>query len=256
MKRYECFIFNDELELLEARLREGDGIVDQWVLVEADETFTGQPKPMHFKDHTDLFKEWDDRITYVPVSLPAGDPWEREAIQRNAIHQAIDAADPDDLILIADGDELVPRSAWTTFEEMTLATPVILRMAAFYFTLDLVLPFTTRRSRMARRRHIQLVSAFADAIPEVLGWPQIECGWHFSCLGGPERVTKKLLAFSHTELSNASWANETNVRRLILEGRDIDPSRGWRLHKVDPQGPEWLRTEGVKKWPHLLTGGI
>jgi beta-1,4-mannosyl-glycoprotein beta-1,4-N-acetylglucosaminyltransferase len=41
---YDCFIFFNELDLLEIRLNELDDIVDKFVLVEADRTFQNSEK--------------------------------------------------------------------------------------------------------------------------------------------------------------------------------------------------------------------
>ena len=41
---YDCFIFNNEVELLELRLNILDPYVDKFVLTEGDTTFSGLPK--------------------------------------------------------------------------------------------------------------------------------------------------------------------------------------------------------------------
>ena len=45
---YDCFLFFNELELLEVRLNEMASFVDKFVIVEASETFRGAPKPFIF----------------------------------------------------------------------------------------------------------------------------------------------------------------------------------------------------------------
>ena len=47
-KIYDCFIFFNELDLLELRLEEHFDRVDIFVLCEANTTFTGRPKPLVF----------------------------------------------------------------------------------------------------------------------------------------------------------------------------------------------------------------
>ncbi|MFB6187294.1 MAG: glycosyl transferase GT17 family protein, partial [Halobacteriaceae archaeon] len=39
--RYDCFIFYNELDLLEIRLNELDDVIDEFVLVEGEKTFQG-----------------------------------------------------------------------------------------------------------------------------------------------------------------------------------------------------------------------
>ncbi len=42
VKFVDCFIFNDELDLLEFRLEEHDPFVDLFILVESTKTFSGK----------------------------------------------------------------------------------------------------------------------------------------------------------------------------------------------------------------------
>lgn len=55
---WDCVLLNDELDLLEFRPGELDGVVDRFVVVEAAQTFTGPVKPLHFQGH---------RRTVLPV---------------------------------------------------------------------------------------------------------------------------------------------------------------------------------------------
>jgi beta-1,4-mannosyl-glycoprotein beta-1,4-N-acetylglucosaminyltransferase len=43
---YDCFMFCDELDLLEIRLHELADLVDKFVVVEGDLTLSGKPKPV------------------------------------------------------------------------------------------------------------------------------------------------------------------------------------------------------------------
>lgn len=252
---YDCFIMNDELELLEARLREGDGIVDRWVIVEANETHTCTPKPLYFDSNREHFAPWLSRIDYIVADLSSAmDPWSKEALQRDHISQIISKASPDDIIAVTDADELIAASSWPEIERLTNEGPVLLPMQQHYFNLTWATPWWGERGRVARRKDVGVVSSFAD----YKGFTSrlYNAGWHLSCLGGPERVAHKLQAFAHTELSDSSWANPENCANLIKNGWDINPNRGWQLEKVEPQGPKWLLEEGVKIWPWLLTGGV
>ena len=66
---YDCFTFRDEFDMLEIRLRILDKVVDKFVICEADRTFTNQPKPFNFQEHQNRFKQWEDKIIYLPVEL-------------------------------------------------------------------------------------------------------------------------------------------------------------------------------------------
>ena len=52
MKIYDCFIFNDELDLLELRLKFLEDTVDYFVLVESERTLSGKTFKLSIKQGT------------------------------------------------------------------------------------------------------------------------------------------------------------------------------------------------------------
>ena len=48
MKKYDCFIFNHEVELLEIRFNILNDYVDKFIITEGDITFSGLPKESHY----------------------------------------------------------------------------------------------------------------------------------------------------------------------------------------------------------------
>ena len=105
---YDCFILYNELDLLELRLRELEGVVDRFVLVEAPVTFSGVPKPLLCHENRRRFSKWRSKIRHVVVNdMPTGkDPWAHENHQRSAIVRGIPDASPSDGIILSDGDEI------------------------------------------------------------------------------------------------------------------------------------------------------
>ena len=57
MEVYDCFIFYNELDLLEIRLKTLDSVVDHFVLVEATKTHRGKDKPLYFEENKERFKK-------------------------------------------------------------------------------------------------------------------------------------------------------------------------------------------------------
>ena len=104
---WDCIMLRDELEMLECRLRELDGKVHKTVLVESRTTHRGDPKPLHYMDNRERFAPWADRIIHITADLPMHpDPWVREHSQRDAALRGLADADPGDMVLIADVDEI------------------------------------------------------------------------------------------------------------------------------------------------------
>ena len=83
---YDCFTYFNEDLLLELRLNCLDEIVDKFIIIEANQTFSGNPKEQNFD--INKFKKFEDKIIYVFLEeFPETDnPWVRENYQRNYIH--------------------------------------------------------------------------------------------------------------------------------------------------------------------------
>lgn len=145
MKVYDCFIFFNELDLLELRLKILDDYVDYFVIVESAITFQGDDKEFFFEKNRIRFSKFEKKIIYFKVgkysfdfsSLPYIDKprsedelilnkiykfidvcphfdkknqfwWGNDFFQRECIWRALAVAKPDfnDLILISDVDEI------------------------------------------------------------------------------------------------------------------------------------------------------
>lgn len=117
---YDCITFYNELDLLEVRLHELCDVVDRFVLVEATQTFQGNPKPLFFEEHKHAFSRYADKITHIVVEFPdeaalrshlstrpPNMTWAREHYQRDQISRGLTKALPDDLIIVSDVDEII-----------------------------------------------------------------------------------------------------------------------------------------------------
>lgn len=133
MKVYDCFTFYNEFELLELRLRSLWDVVDYFVIVEANRKHTGEPKIFNFWERQDEFKDFLPKIRFVPADMSnvpfkgVGD-WAIENAQRNAIMQGLVDAEPDDLILISDLDEIPNPEIFPSLSDNRLA------ITGFYIT--------------------------------------------------------------------------------------------------------------------------
>ena len=52
---YDCFIFNNEIELLDLRLNILSPYVDKFIITEGDKTFSGIPKESVYLQNKDKF---------------------------------------------------------------------------------------------------------------------------------------------------------------------------------------------------------
>jgi len=62
---YDCFMFYENLELLELRLMTLDRVVDRFVIVEMGRTHMNAPKPLHFDNNRHLFEKYLPKIIQI-----------------------------------------------------------------------------------------------------------------------------------------------------------------------------------------------
>lgn len=171
MMLYDCFVFHNEFDLLEIRLREMGDSVDRFVLVEADQTQRGSPKPFYFDENRDRFAPWADKIIDLQVRFPDQLPpalgvyknrrkkdWERENYQRNCISRALESCDPDDLILLSDVDEIVraPTLEKVMAERLFRGRLLVFEQSLHKHHLDRIVPGKTwlLGSRMIEKKYL------------------------------------------------------------------------------------------------------
>lgn len=135
---YDCCMFLNENDLFEIRLNQHWNFVDKFIVIEAGETHTGDPKPFNF-DH-ERFKPYSEKLIYVKFDnfqdeidkygellldyecvkdrgpYMETDDWIRDHFQANYLYKVMldDGAKDDDIVYISCLDEIIKKSA---FEE-------------------------------------------------------------------------------------------------------------------------------------------
>ena len=64
LKVLDAVLMSSELDLLEIRLNELDSVVDYFLIVESNATFTGLPKETYFALNNDRFSKFQHKIVY------------------------------------------------------------------------------------------------------------------------------------------------------------------------------------------------
>ena len=274
---YDCFIFFNELELLELRLNELAGVVDKFVIVEANETHTHQPKPLHFQENRARFSAFHDKIIYVVVDdMPASpSAWVMERFQRNAIARGLKDCRPDDFVLVSDIDE-IPRASVVKklAQEIPFQNNFFSNAAHAILNSALVKSIFHRKAlRHQLRRNHPFIWRFHQALyrhylncravetpfshgTRMMRFRDFSCaeemrhsgyktvedaGWHFSWMGGVERIQEKLAAYSHQERNRPEIADAGNIEKSLKEGR-VFFNQNQRLEfvKLDHTFPRYL----------------
>lgn len=242
---YDCFLYNGEADMLELRLHELGDVVDRFVLVEGHETFTGELKPLPWAEHQrreprfaaflPRIAEWSARTSFESRSA-----WEREGHQRNAIGEPLRflKAQPDDIILVSDVDEIPSRAAvMDVRDDPTLRRNQCAFQQTVYFyhpqCLNLLNWYGTRSIPYRNFRTAQELRA-TEYVRE---WeiPLSHAGWHFSYFLSPEDIQRKLASYSHTEVNVAPYNTRENIEAAMRECRSLVPTDGQRFQRVTPR---------------------
>lgn len=236
MRRFDCFLFAHELDLLECRLTELADHVDFFVLVEAPKSHQNKPKPLHYAENADRFARWADQIIHVVADdLPDDpDPWSREHAQREAIRIGLERADvrPDDLIFQSDADE-IPRTDF--IDLVNPAGFTVADMEFRCFAVDWHNPERWRGTCAAYYRNITTFTGMRDArltTPDVVPF----AGWHFTWVGTEVDMETKLDTFCHSEIKGyvGGRLGEHRAVGMHVDGVVLQPCS-------DDDYPTWIR---------------
>ena len=249
MKRvWDTFPFSGELDLLEARLTELDGVVYRHVLVESALTYTGRAKPLYYAENRDRFAAWADRIVHVVADNAdqTSNPG-REWAQRNALWHGLQDYEAGDVLITGDADEIPHpgdlaalaefEGRWRPWKIMHKHHPVAVNLRDWTYWGGYVPHRGTGRPDMLelrQRLHSRVIRTREGR------------GWHFSWLGGPEAMKVKARTLLETDYANIMDNGAGSFYRdklnpgsgdRQLELVDIDGT--WPRFMQERRGPAW-----------------
>ena len=243
-KIISLLMFNNEREVLKAKLAEEGPWVDHFVIVEANQTFTGLPKPLYFDEWKSEFAEFADKITHVKVeSFPdwATTAWARDFYQRDmALAGASGLWGVDDLVLVTDADEIVDRRALEGFDGEYAA----MRMETFRFFLNHHLTHGTRptgvvfRAKYFQRFGISYTRFVlrSSRVVRVLD----NCGWHFTSVSDAAGLAAKMRSYAHQEHGGSRELDYYERMLAQIRGGKIDDGY-WEHWPIDERFPAYIR---------------
>lgn len=267
MRVFDCFPFFNELDLLEFRLKFLDPFVDHFVIAESNLTHSGKTKPYYFKENRERFLPWEKKIIYIPVEqnadqlvfeetshyTPTAASWKLENEQRNSLLRAADNMQEDDLVIMGDLDEIPAPAAIR--KAATPAKPLAFSLLFHYYFLNCQ---NKGSSRWWKGSIAASAAQFKVIGPQGLRdkrdeYPSLaNAGWHFSFLGGTEKIKEKLLAFAHTEFNKPEFTEENNIRNALLKGEDILRREGIRFQYLPLSYYPHSLQRIMRQFPSLL----
>ena len=267
MAVYDCFTFFNELELLELRLKLLYNAVDWFVIVELDVTHRGEPKPYNFLRERDRFKKYADKIFYVQATdapvydaglrtyetdgLRADGDWSIENYQRNCILDGLRELRPapDDYVMISDLDEIPsPKTVRMLTEIIELDyEPISVDQAHFRYFLNCLCETSWRGTVICKYKNFSAPQSLRDK-RNLLRYIGPHAGWHFTYLGGVDRIKAKLNSIVD---GNERLAQGDYIEKCLEEGIDIyDPSKRFKFVPMREIGIGGIDLF-IAKYPHL-----
>ena len=242
-KVYDCFPFFNELELLEIRLNELNDVVDYFVIAEANVTHSGKPKPFNFENNKERFEKFLTKIIYIKVEdMPVdSDAWTKERHQRDALTKGLTNCTDDDTLIISDADE-IPSPDFIKNYSIDQG-PKWLKQSLYYYYLNYRLPEDWNQAKIIPYKEFK--NGYTPCKVRYADFPMADnAGWHFSYLGGTDRVIEKIESFAHQEYNTESIKDRKILEEKIRTGNDIYNRPGampMKIEKIDYSYPKFIQ---------------
>lgn len=276
---YDCFQFFNELDILKLRMHVLNDVVDKFVISESTVTFSGDKKPLYYAENKEMFKEFEHKIIHKIVDDTPMDcnAFMRDSHQKCAVARGLIGAQPDDIIIFSDVDEIPnPEALKKIFADMDSSKIYALAQRNFYCYLDMeetsrnLLSVTgefegftgeNRRWLGTKVCKYSMLDHYTteqlrdkEQKPIMVRVP--EGGWHFSYMGGgknesvEDRVKYKIKSAAHQEYNNRSTLSK--VKRNIKNQQDIlGRESKFEIVPIDETFPVYLR-EHLEEYRYLM----
>ena len=235
----DTFMFYNELDMLEFRLKELNHIVDKFILVEATKSFANNNKPLYFKENKSRFSKYLHKIEHIILDdMPDGDHWSREIYQRNATGHALKCiAKDEDIIIASDIDEIPDTNELVKFKKQGLPNPIISpAQDTYYFNIkNKALAYSGYDKHYKLKYHktfgikIFYYKAFVNSLLQMhkfrinyldaYDWDK--GGWHLTFFMKPKMIEDKLNNYSHPEFKGSidNLIQHKNIKFKNIETR-------------------------------------
>lgn len=259
---YDCFLFFNELDMLEMRLELLYDHVDKFIISECDSTHSGLSKPFYFEINKERYSKYLSKIIYIknynsektdsfentysgrkreiydqilstyfkikdgPETDYGKSHWCRDFLHREYVSLGMDICNDDDIIIFSDLDEF-PDPQKLIFDGGDYLLNQ--RNMIYFFNYENTTEswhgtyITTYKSIKNGSVGLLRKSRFK--------FNKIEnAGWHLTFMGGKERIAEKIKSYSHQEFNNNSVLN--NIENRLSSSKDV-LGRNINIEKVN-----------------------
>ncbi|MBN1469627.1 MAG: glycosyl transferase GT17 family protein [Fusobacteriaceae bacterium] len=273
---YDCFQFFNELDILKIRLNTLNNVVDKFVICESTVTFSGENKPLYYKENKELYKEFEDKIIHVIVEdTPDVNPFERDVFQKNAVKRGLINCSEDDVIIFSDLDEIPnPEKIKECINNIEKNKVYHFAQRNYYYYLNLeeisgeLLSFSGEFDEVKDKKWLGTKMCTFSYIKNreigILRHPEQknngvridDGGWHFSYMGGDktisieERIANKIKSAAHQEYNNQKILGK--LKNKIEGKKDLFGRKSkFKVVSLDNSFPNYL-LENKVLYSHLI----
>jgi hypothetical protein len=228
----DAVTFGGEIDLMRARLEVLPA--DQFVIIEGNKHYAGQPKPYVFEQNLDAFSKWLPKIHYVRIeSLGSDNAWDNDYHQRRNVGLTLDSlglAD-NDTVCLFDADEF-----WDI--DKLESTVHAWRMPKYHMSLrwyhfDEVTGLTGEWQHF-RDRDVDAMRWARDSYPKIAG------GFHLTSMGNLDYLIRKVKGFAHQEYNKEGL--EDALAHCWAYGHNLEGASFTELPDLSHL-PDWFALE-------------
>lgn len=253
---YDIITYNGEEELFEIRYNILKDVVDEFRVIEFDQTFSGKPREKVFTQNWEKVKSYFvskdtwEKYRESAIASPntqygkGAQHWVREFCQKESIKDCLTDLQSEDVLFIGDCDEIWERP------KIYPSYPQLCHLKVYSYWLN-------NRSSEDFWGILKINKGYLDELLKSRSLNEIRTtafresglyGWHFTSIGGHEKVTKKLTD-SYTSDSYASPVVLDNLKQNIENNKDF-LGRNFTYQIDEEHWPQYLK-DNKDKYKHL-----
>ena len=254
MKIYDCFMFYDEDLVVDLRLNILNEHVDEFIIVESKFTHSGEKRELLFD--INKYSNFKNKINYIALDI---EPYnlekvtnsdtedktnskyimnalKRENFQRNEITKGLTKANPEDLILISDVDE-IPNLSNLDVSKVNNEI-VLFKQNFYYYKLNLKLenmpwlgtkackyknlksPQWLRNVKDKKYPFWRLDVLFSNKKYSNIKFIE-NGGWHFSNMKTPAEIEKKMRTYLHHREYDINPLGKEKIEEIMKSKKSI-----------------------------------
>ena len=224
---YDCFLFNNELDILDIRLHELADVVDKFVITESTVTHTNKPKNLHYYENRKRYKKFAHKIIHnVITDTPdVSLPWIINDFQFSQMEKGLINCTSDDIILFGDADEIPKAEKILEWKDKEGKHKIFEQWLCYYFfNYASKKPYDWLGTHMLRYKELKEYKSMWIAKYSKPDTHIPHGGWHLSYMGGVRWIQEKISMQTHQEYNNERFNTTEKILLGIKTGQDLNGS--------------------------------